>query len=173
MNGKWKKIYLNLQNRIIIIRCVCVCRGGGVSRRFYRPLINLCPSVNLPRLPGNLKALDIPYSIISWATLPFYAHDGQGHHWADHGDVLDVSHEGAQEGAETPCVGEESCQLRERKNSHIYIYKDAYFSLSLPNIACKHLFLFFYTTSICLMDKKLFFFIFAAQRGYWFTMELF
>ena len=33
--------------------------GGGVSRRVYRPLINLCPSVNLPCLPG----LNYPYSI--------------------------------------------------------------------------------------------------------------
>ena len=96
--------------------------GGGVSKRFYKPWLNLCSSVNLPLLPGNLKALDILYSIISWTTLPFYAHDGQGHHGADHGDVLDVSHEGAQEGAESPCVGEESCQLRERKNGHRYKY---------------------------------------------------
>ena len=96
--------------------------GGGVSRRSIDHGQIFVPPFNLPRLPGNLKAIDIPYSIISWTTLPFYAHDGQGHHGADHGDVLDVSHEGAQEGAESPCVGEESCQLRERKNGHRYKY---------------------------------------------------
>lgn len=45
---------------------------------------------------------------------PFYAHDGQGQNRAHHGNVLDVGHGCTQKGANPPCVGEKSRQLKQK-----------------------------------------------------------